>query len=187
MARAAVQFWKFARFEAGAAAVGDEELARRVREVARRAVWAEALPWGKRVVMPGHPGLRELSRARAGVLRANIGQGWPTYFRPGNFGIVLPPGRGAQERARAEIERMLAAGEPPIVWMANFPSLSVNHAVVVVGRAGRGGYRVYDPNLPDEAPVLEFAVGERTFRFPKTFYFAGGAVDARVVYRGMLR
>lgn len=191
MARAAVQFKKFARFERGGVREDDAELARRIREVCATPVWHPARREGERVVIRGWGDLNALSRERPEVLRRHIGLGWPTYARVGNFGIIIPPGRSAQERVAEEVRVLWEAGEPPILWLVNFPSLSINHAVVVVGRRERADgmvrHWVYDPNLPERAQVLDYDRARRTFSYVPTFYFRGGEVDVRLIYRGHLR
>lgn len=190
MARAAVQFWKFARFEPGREALPPEELAARVRKIASVPVWEPAPGAERKTVIPGYADLHDLSTREPRILQENMGEGWPTYFRPGNFGIVTPPARAAQERTAGEIDLFLNAGEPPILWLVNFPSLSINHAVVVLRRRVEGPrtvYTVYDPNLPGEGMELAYDPATRTFSYPPTFYFVGGPVDARVVYRGVWR
>ncbi|MBC8088023.1 MAG: hypothetical protein H7Z40_12215 [Phycisphaerae bacterium] len=190
MARSVVQFWKFARFDTGQEPLAPEELIRRIREISAIPVWEPPRMPEQKIVVPGFAGLHDLSNREPRLLQENIGQGWPTYFRPGNFGIVTPPGRAAQERTSAEIDRFLAAGEPPILWLVNFPSMSINHAVVVLRRREeslRTLYAVYDPNLPGETMELSFDHSSRTFSYPPTFYYTGGPVDVRVVYRGVWR
>lgn len=191
MARAVVQFRKFARFDPGQKRPDDAALARLIRDICAIPVWHPAAAPAERISIGGWPDLHSLSRDRLALVQEHIGLGWPTYFRPGNFGIVFPPGRTAQERTAGAIDALWEAGEPPILWLVNFPSLSINHAVVVVGRrTGAGGwvhYQVYDPNLPDEPQVLDYDADRRTFSYPPTFYFKGGAVDVRLAYRGHLQ
>src|SRR5271170_77358 len=130
--RAAVQFWKFARFDPNAAPLSREKLAARIREVTERSVWLPALPRARRVVFPGYANLREISAADPGVFQANIGLGWPVYFRAGNMPIIAPVYRETEARLNSEIFHDLQMNWPTIVWLYNFPSLSINHVVVVI-------------------------------------------------------
>ena len=187
MARAAVQFKKFARFDPAQPRPEADGLARLVRKVCAVPVWEPAREEKDRVVIGGWADLHGFSRDCPELVQDHIGLGWPTYFRPGNFGIIFPPGRAAQERVREEIEALWRGGEPPLLWLVNFPSLSINHAVVVVGRRGEHGFVVYDPNLPDEPQLLEYDAARRTFIYPRVFYFRGGDVDVRVAFRGHFR
>ncbi|MBV9464325.1 MAG: hypothetical protein JO317_08870, partial [Verrucomicrobiae bacterium] len=77
MSRAALQFWKFARFEPNAPKLSRAELAERVRLIARRAAWRDALPPAERVVLPGYRDLRQFSATEGGLLRENLGASWP--------------------------------------------------------------------------------------------------------------
>src|SRR5437868_13587725 len=52
MSRAVLQFRKFARFDPHAAPVDDAELAARIHQVTRRAVWKPELPQDQRIVFP---------------------------------------------------------------------------------------------------------------------------------------
>lgn len=83
----AMQFRKFARFDPHVAPLSDRALAERIRTIARRSAWREALPADRRIVFPGYPNLRAMSMRRGRVLQDNIGIGWPTYLRFGNIRI----------------------------------------------------------------------------------------------------
>jgi len=188
--RAAVQFWKFARFDPRGKPLAPGELAGRIREVTGRSVWLPALAREQRVVFPGYANLRAASAAEPGIFQANIGLGWPVYFRAGNMPITLPTSRRMETALNGEMVRDLAANRPTIVWLYLFPSLKINH-VVVVFRVRREGdvfrYTVYDPNYAGGPKELTFDARTRTFSYQPTFYFAGGEVTARAIYRGVLR
>jgi len=188
--RAAVQFWKFARFDPRGAALPHDELADRIRAVTERSVWLPALPPAQRVVFPGYANLREISAADPDVFQANIGLGWPVYFRAGNMPIVAPVYRDTEARLNEEIFHDLQLNYPTIVWLYNFPSLNINHVVVVLAGKrdhGRFHYQVYDPNYADAPKKLDYDAATRTFSYQPTFYFKGGTVDARAIYRGVFQ
>jgi len=188
--RAAMQFWKFARFDPEAKPLPPEQLAARIREVAGRSVWLPDLPRDRRVVFPGYASLREISAAAAGLFQANIGLGWPIYFRAGNMPIVIPMDRATEARLNDEMLHDLQLNYPTIVWLYNFPSLNINHVVVVfAGRKDhdRVRYQVYDPNYSRAPKQLDYDAATRTFSYQPTFYFKGGPVTARAVYRGVLQ
>ena len=185
VSRAAVQFWKFARFVPGGKRLSGEDLMKRIRDVTGRDVWKEPLVTEKRVVFPGYRDLHEMSKVETRPLQENIGFGWPTYFRPGNFCIIAPPSRAHQERTNRELQTWLENKRPMILWLCNFPSLDINHAVVVFGEKKdrqRFVYQVYDPNYADRPGRLEYDPKTRSFYFEKTFYFSGGIVSVRPVY-----
>jgi hypothetical protein len=186
VSRAAVQFWKFARFDPAAALLTEEELARRIRQVARRSVWKPPLPLQQKIVIPGYTNLREASAIHAGTFQQHMGLGWPIYFRVGNFPIIISMNGDDKARVNQEILAALAAGFPTVLWLYNFPALDINHAVVVFAaehREDRVRYSVYDPNYTDAPKTLEFDASSRCFFFQPTFYFKGGPVTARPVYR----
>jgi len=188
--RAAVQFWKFARFDPQAAPLPPDPLAARIRNVTERSVWLPALPHGKRIVFPGYANLRETSAADPGIFQANIGLGWPVYFRAGNMPIVAPVYRETEARLNDEIFHDLQQNYPTIVWLYNFPSLNINHVVVIIAgkrEQSRFHYQVYDPNYANAPKKLDYDAATRTFSYQSTFYFKGGTVDARAIYRGVLQ
>jgi len=190
VSRAAVQFWKFARFDSHAPSLTADQLADRIREVTGRSVWLPALPPGKRLVFPGYASLRALSAANPGVFQANLGLGWPVYFRPGNAPIAAPLSPATEATLNDEIFHDLSLNYPTIVWLYRFPSLAINHVVVILSGRKDGTqyhYLVYDPNYTDGPKKLDFDLKTQTFSYQRTFYFKGGEVDARAIYRGVLQ
>jgi len=188
--RAALQFWKFARFDAKAAPLPSDQLAHRIRQVTERDAWLPPLPDQERVVFSGFHNLREISAAHADIFQANIGLGWPIYFRAGMMPIIAPVYREIEEQLNMEIYRDLQKNFPTIVWLYNFPSLNMNHAVIVFAGTrdhGHFTYQVYDPNYAQGPKRLSYDVASRTFSYQPTFYFKGGPVQARAVYRGVFQ
>jgi len=188
--RAAVQFWKFARFDPLAPPLERDQLAARIRKVTALSVWLPALPRQKRIVIPGYASLRAISAADPTIFQANIGLGWPIYFRAGNMPIVAPVYRETEARLNNEIFHDLQSNWPTIVWLYNFPSLNINHVVVVISGNKDGDhyhYLVYDPNYASGPKRLDYDAGTRTFSYQPTFYFKGGTVEARAIYRGVFQ
>jgi hypothetical protein len=188
--RAAVQFWKFARFDPKAAPLPHDQLAARIRDVTERSVWLPALSRHERIVFPGYASLREISAADPGIFQANIGLGWPVYFRAGNMPIVAPVYRETEARLNDEIFHDLQLNDPTLVWLYNFPSLNINHVVIVFAgkrEHGRFHYQVYDPNYTGAPKGLDYDAATRTFSYQPTFYFKGGTVNARAIYRGVMQ
>ena len=58
-------------------------------------------------------------------------------------------------------------------------------------RARREGkvyrYTVYDPNYADAPKRLTFDAVTPTFSYQPTFFFTGGEVTARAIYRGVMQ
>jgi len=187
MVRAVLQFWKFARFDPNGSPLAETELARNIRRVCRRPVWMPSLPREQRIVFPGYPNLYEISYAAPGVFQRHIGNWWTIYFRPGNFPVCLPVSNQAKARLNDQMLRDLKAGYPTLLWLYNFPSLSINHAVLVYEakhEPDRIRYKLYDPNYAELARELQYEPTTQTYIFGPTFYFKGGTVTPRAIYRG---
>ncbi len=193
MCRTVEQFRKFARFDPSLPPPDDARLASLVRRITRHAVWRAALPPECRVVIPGYADLRALSAARPLVVQRNIGNGWPVYVRPGNtrmFPFFLNGAR-QQFHTRRRLEDALGRNDLFIAYLTTFPSLSINHAIVVYGRrpatraetaAGMVRYLVYDPNHPDQPRDLAYDTWRRMFSYQKDWDFVGGKVTVLQVY-----
>jgi hypothetical protein len=188
MSRTVLQFHKFARFAPGGAPLDDKELAGRVRKVTHEAPWHAARPREQRIVFPGYRDLRALSEARARVLQDNIGLGWPTYFRPGNGRMFYQHAASYQERTHANINRALARREFFIAYLSDFPTLHINHSVLIYARkpvrseSGVEHYLVYDPNHPDAPRELKWILAKGAFDFQKDEEFPGGFTRVFQVY-----
>jgi len=197
MSRSVIQFRKFARFEPGLAPLDDSELGTRIRKITSLAPWTAPFAMQERIVIPGPPDLRAPHRERPDVLQENIGLGWTTYFRPGNWRIFLPHGAAQQVRTEAELERAVARGEFFVAYLTNIPkSLNINHGVLVYARqenSDRGNnsralrYRVYDPNHPDGPRTLEWSQGDSCFLYQRDSDFVGGRVVVWQVYGHFLQ
>lgn len=185
MARAAAQFHKFARFDPRSAPLDDATLARRVRAVARIQPWRAPFPPEKRIVFPGYADLRAFSKAHGRVLQENLGLGWPTYVRVGNWRMFTHHSREYQARTHAELEAALARGEFFVGYLSTFPRLSINHAVLFYAHRNGGAadrYWVYDPNHPEAPRRLDYLPAKEEFTFEKDWDFVGGFVRVYHVF-----
>jgi hypothetical protein len=188
MTRTVLQFHKFARFDPHSAPLDDKALAARIRMVTRRHPWDEALPEDKRIVFPGYANLREMSKARGGVLQENIGLGWPTYVRLGNFRMFFQHGDKYQETTQANLNAVLARGDLFVGYLSSYPFFTINHAVLVYERkpprssSGIEHYLVYDPNHPDAPRELKWSPTMRIFNYQKDEEFVGGYTRVYQVY-----
>lgn len=194
MSRSVAQFRKFARFDPALPLPDDAALARLVRRITGRAAWRDALPTERRVVIPGYANLRALSRARPLIVQQNVGGGWwATYLRPGNFRMFSFWWNGPSEQARAQrtLEDTLARDDLFVAYLTTYPSLSVNHAVVLYGHwpskrgDAAGGvvrYRVYDPNHPEAPREMTYDPRTHRFSYQKDWDFVGGPVTVLQVY-----
>ncbi len=193
MTRAALQFYKFARFDPNGQPLDDRELARRIRAVMRLAPWRAPLPDTERVIFPGYANLHQMSRTRTKVLQRNIGLGWPTYMRIDNFRMFFQHDRGYQEKTHANLNAALDRGDLFIGYLSTFPSLAINHSVLVYARkpGGPGNdiehYLAYDPNHPDGARELIWSAKDRAFAYQKDSDFIGGFVRVYQIYGKLLQ
>ncbi len=188
LCRTTMQFQKFARFDPHAAPLDDNALAARIRNVTRRAAWGKPLPADQRIVFPGYANLRAMSVARREVLRANIGVGWPSYFRLSNARIVFREDARFQEETRANLDATLARGQLFVGFLTTYPRLSINHSILVYKRkavspnSGIERYLAYDPNHPEAPRELTWSSRARTFAYQKDWDFIGGSVRVYQLY-----
>ena len=188
LCRTTMQFQKFARFDPHAPPLDDRALAARIRRVTRRAAWENPLPTNQRVVFPGYADLRAMSEARREVVRANIGLGWPTYFRLGNFRMLFQHDSSYHKETHANLNAALGRGELFVGFLTTYPRLSINHAVLVYKREpasqndGIERYLVYDPNHPEAPRELTWSSRDRAFAYQKDWDFIGGSVRVYQLY-----
>ena len=193
MCRSVEQFHKVARFDATLPPPDDATLAALVRRVTHRAVWRDALPPARRIVIPGYANLHDLSLARPLVVQRNIGGGWATYLRPGNYRMLAFWWNGPWEQSRTQhtLEDMLAHNDLFVAYLTTYPNLSINHAVLLYGHqpvtaadaaAGLIRYCVYDPNHPEVPREMVYDSHRRQFSYQKDWDFVGGKVTVLQVY-----
>jgi hypothetical protein len=188
MTRTAMQFRKFARFNPDGVPLNDRELAQRIRAVARRKPWLEALPENQRIVFPGYSSLHEISKAHTQVFEDNIGSGFMSYFRPSNIRMVFLESKGYQEKTHRNLDTVLARGDTFVAFLTTYPKMSINHAVLIYGRKkSRPGdelehYLVYDPNHAEAPRELTWSPRERAFAYQKDIDFIGGFVRVYQAY-----
>ena len=194
MDRSVEQFHKFARFDASLPPPDDAALAKLVCAVTGRAPWRGALPPEKRVVVPGYANLHALSLSRPLVVQRNIGGGWwATYLRPGNFRMFHFWWNGPSEQAATQciVENTLAHNDLFVAYLTSYPSLSINHSVLIYGRRpatredrrkGVIRYLVYDPNHPEASREMVYDVAARMFSYQKDWDFVGGKVTVLQIY-----
>jgi len=188
MSRTVLQFYKFASFDRHAPPLDEKELAKRVRAVTRMQPWHPALPSDQRIVFPGYRDLREMSQAHTRLLQENIGLGWTAYVRPGNFRMFYLHSKKYQEKTHEELERTLAGGAFFVAYLSDYPTLHINHSVLVYTHKqrrapdGTDRYLTYDPNHPDGPRELKWLPAQRAFDFQKDQEFVGGFTRVFQVY-----
>jgi hypothetical protein len=187
VARAARQFFGHARFDPMAPKARTETYRKLIRKVVRRNPRKISAP-GKRVVIPGYANLREFSEAHEAALKAECGSAWESYFQRGHWRMLFPFSRRHQERMAEQLQVALAQHRPPIVHVVRFPSLTINHALLIFDCEETGEailFAAYDPNVPEQPTALRFDGNSRTFSLPANQYFHGGRVDVYEVYHSV--
>ncbi len=186
VARSARQFFQHARFDPALPKASDAEYRRRVRAVVAISPRRD-LPAAAKVVIPGYATLREFSGEQERLLKAECGSFWQSYFQCGNWRMVFPFTGGQRTATATQLMQAVREHRPPVVHLACFPSLRINHAVLlfeVQETTETIRFATYDPNAPGQATWLTFHRADRTFSYPANKYFPGGRVDAYEVYCG---
>jgi hypothetical protein len=107
----------------------------------------------------------------------------------GNWRMIFwfPP---AQQRGEAErLAAALRRGVTPILHVVRYPSVTLNHMVLLFAveeTPEEIRFQAYDPNNADAPIVVRWDRGARTFVFPRTEYFGGGPVKGYEIYDGPL-
>ncbi len=185
VARAAKQFFTRARFDPGRPAADVKTYRRLIRKVASTNPHRN-LPDDEKIVIPGYANLREFSVAQEKLLKAECGGAWRSYFQHGHWRMIWPFTRRHQEKTAEELVNDLKQNRPPVVHLVRFPSLTINHAVLLFDCIETGPeirFATYDPNSPAAPVTLTYNRAARTFSLPTNFYFPGGRVDVYEIYR----
>jgi hypothetical protein len=188
LTRAARQFLFHARFDQTQKAGDDLACRRLIRAVMARDVRAPAEP-GRQIVIPGYADLRQFSRAREPLLKAECGGAWRSYVLRSHWRMIFPISRAHQARTAASLDSALRENVPPIIHLVKFPSLTINHSMILFAAAEAGGslaFQAYDPNHPAQPVRLSFDHATRTFSLPPNRYWAGGELDIIEIYRNWL-
>lgn len=185
--RAARQFHHHARFEAREPKATAAMYRHLVRLVYGRSPRRQSED-NVRIVIPGYASLREFSRDHEALLKQESGAAWQSFLQRGNWRMVFPFSRRHQARTAEHLWREVRRGRAPIVHLVTFPSLALNHALLVFdAEVSASGWRflAYDPNEMEQATPLMYQREERRFSFPASPYFAGGPVNVYEVYQGL--
>lgn len=188
LTRAARQFLYHAQFEP-AQMTADENMYRRlVREVAARNP-RRPCPAENRVAIPGYAGLREFSAAWGPLLKSACGGAWQSYVLRSHWRMIFPISRAHQERTLASLTAALQKNVSPIVHLVKFPSLTINHGMILFDATEtKNGFAfsAYDPNLPEKPAQLIYERAQRTFWLPANTYWAGGGLNVIEIFRNWI-
>ncbi|MFZ0829083.1 MAG: hypothetical protein WAO02_16845 [Verrucomicrobiia bacterium] len=185
LTRAVRQFHGHAQFDAGQPTADDETCRHLIREVLSRDPRTPC-PGGRQIVIPGYASLHEFSRAREQLFKVECGGAWRSYFLRSHWRMVFPITRAHQARTAAQLFVTLKQNISPIIHLVNFPSLSINHSMVVFDgvETGRGfEFQAYDPNDPIRPSQLTFDRASQTFFLPGNLYWVGGSLNLIEIYR----
>ena len=184
VARAAKQFFQNARFDPAQPPVDEKnyrQLVRRVMSISPRKAPAE----DRKVVIPGYTNLFTFSRDWENLLQAECGGAWRSYFQRGHWRMIFPLARSHQDRMAEELLDSVQHNRPAVIHVVRFPSLAINHSLVVYGAKKSPNeivFEIYDPNDPGKPSPLTFDRATHLFRLPRNGYFVGGRVDVYEIY-----
>lgn len=184
VARSARQFFDYTRFDPQQPVADEATYRRLIRRVMginpRRRISPD-----QRIVIPGYADLREFSRAHESLLKKECGGAWQSYVQRGHWRMIFPFSRHKEELVAKQLLEELQRHHPPIVHLVRFPSLQINHAILVFASEESPQeirFRCYDPNHPSGPVQLTFDRQTRTFKLPANDYFPGGRVDVYEIY-----
>ena len=184
VARSAKQFFQNARFDPALPKADSATYQRRIRQVVSASP-RKKLSEEKKIVIPGYANLRAFSQGQEGLLKAQCGGAWQSYFQRGHWRMIWPFSRSQQHQTAERLMKEIKHNTPPVVHLARFPSLTINHAVVLFDvreTADRIEFEAYDPNSPEQPATLTYDRARRSFSFPTNAYFPGGRVDVYEIY-----
>ena len=187
VARTTRKFFQHARFDTNLPPPDAATCRRLVRQVFRRSLNSE-VGEEERVAIPGYADLHEFSAAQEALLKSESWSTWSSYFQCGNWRMIFPFTQRQQEKMARQLVESIRRRRPPVVHVADFPSLHINHAVVLFDAREDDKeieFTVYDPNDATKPGRLKFDRARRHFYFPANFYYAGGQVDVYEIYYGM--
>jgi hypothetical protein len=177
MARAATQFFRFARFAPDRAPLPAGAYTALVQQVLAIDPWDPPRREPERVVIPGYPDLRTLSWAQEAAVKAAFGSNILSmmHWRTWRVGVRLSADH--QRGVAEELVREMDARRPAPLMITNFPDADLlNHAVLVYDYRRRSGmveFLAYDPNDPGtplgihfDPPTSGFWVGELPYSPP---------------------
>jgi hypothetical protein len=184
MARTVRQFFEYARFDPEQPVVDDAAYRTLIRRVVSRNP-RRSMDRDERIVIPGYADLYDFSRAHEAQIKAECGGAWQSYCQRGHWRMVMPMGPAHQQRIARQLLGSLERNRPAVVHLVRFPSLAINHALVLFEACATERqihFRAYDPNTPRAPVALTYDRVQRAFEFPRTAYFAGGPVKVYEIF-----
>ena len=182
LCRAVLQFRQFAEFRPDLPKVSESDYQKVVRRLSRIPVWSSGPT--EKVIIPGYQDLRSFSLEHPLTLQKNMGLWWPSFWRLGNWRIVLPAPRSGQERVADMLRREMDAERIRAVYITHFKP--INHCLVVYQCTpetnGDLVFDVYDANQPGKLVHLTYRASDRSFYLDNTWYYKLGLVTVLRLY-----
>lgn len=188
LARVARQFLYHARFAPEQPVASVEVYQRLTRHVIARNPRIPGSP-DSQIMIPGFANLHEFSRVHETWLKVICGGVWGSYFMRSHWRMVFPISRGHQTRTAARMAAAIARNHSPIVHLINFPSLSINHGMILFGVTETPvgfDFQAYDPNDCLEPVRLAFDRATQSFNLPANNYWPGGSLNVLEIYNTWL-
>ena len=182
--RSVKQFFQNARFDSKQPRMDEQTYRRLVRSVVSVAP-RKVLPEEQKIVIPGYQNLFAFSEDWEHVLKQECGGAWRSYFQKGHWRMIFPLTRAHQQRMSRQLMGSISRNRPAVVHVVRFPSLAINHALVVFDAEETPEeirFSAYDPNDPEKPSILTYSHRERRFSLPRNPYFIGGRVDVYEIY-----
>ena len=187
LARSARQFFQHACFDPSRPKVDEAAYRNLIRRITSENPRRNSWPADK-ILIPGYANLREFSGAHESLFKAESGGKTQSYFQRGNWRMIFPFSRRHQERTANQLQKSILQNAPPIIHLVRFPSLTINHSMLLFDCAATAEaiqFSAYDPNDPTKPTTLRYERCRRTFVLPSNNYFAGGRVDVYEIYHAI--
>jgi hypothetical protein len=186
LTRAARQFLYHAQFDATQKIADDELYQQLIRQILSR---NPRKPSENKIIISGFANLREFSKAKEKLLKSECGGPWRSYVLRSHWRMIFPISREHQQQTATELLSKIKNNFSPIVHLVNFPSLNINHGMIVFDTVETDAeiqFAVYDPNLPQKPSQLIYNRATKTFSLPANAYWAGGELNVIEIFRNWI-
>jgi hypothetical protein len=182
LVRSVLQFRRFAEFRPDLPKLTEEEYRSRIKNLVRIPASSEGP--AKKIQFPGYSDLYSFSAAYPLMLQKTLGIWWPSYWRIGNWRIVLPVPRSGQQRLALWLQRRLDAEKIEAIYITRMKP--INHCLVAYKYVKRPNgdllFFVYDVNQPGKVVHVRYQASDRSFYYDRTPYYPGGLVSVLKMY-----
>src|ERR1035438_8456685 len=149
LVRATRLFFDYARFAPELPPTDATNYQKLVRQIISRNP-RRACVDAERIMIPGYDGLRSFSQAHAGLLKAECGAAWESYFLRSHWRMIFRVSGRFQEKMAEKLKRSLQKRGVSLVHLFRFPRITINHGIVLYGFAESEQsfeFEAYDPNI----------------------------------------